>query len=517
MRVRLAGCLVLSMLLLALGISAAQEQRSGAVVIPRTWDDEAIAKLEVPLANPIGSPKHASSNYYYRIPVAPIYKNYPVYVPGREPAGYFEWLKQQAPEIVWDDARHHPPLDTEADWLRAGELVFDAPVTSGLLMSVDDVRNPAWYAKVGWTAAADGTLPIVRYVIRQQGTVAIETLACGNCHTRLMPDGSTLKGAQGNYAIGRPNNVRLRDLAQTSTATATWNQQRLSLRGTFAVPWLTPDPEARIDAMSLQEFIEVQAGYPAGVVPRHRGSPLVPIQVPDLIGIKDRRYLDRTGLQNHRSIGDLMRYAAMNRGIMDGGDAFANHNGFIPADAPRFQQLPDPSTRTRYSDEQLYALSLYLYSLLPPPNPNRFDAVAARGQQVFQREGCVTCHTPPLYTNNKLTPAEGFTVPPDHREKYDVLPISVGTDPDLTLKTRRGTGYYKVPSLKGVWYRSMFGHSGWCATLEDWFDPLRVRDDYVPTGWKPHDRQTYAVKGHQYGLTLSADERGALIAFLKTL
>src|SRR5215475_3163487 len=26
---------------------------------------------------------------------------------------------------------------------------------------------------------------------------------------------------------------------------------------------------------------------------------------------------------------------------------------------------------------------------------------------------------------------------------------------------RRGTGYYKVPSLKGVWYRSMFGHSGW--------------------------------------------------------
>ena len=129
----------------------------------------------------------------------------------------------------------------------------------------------------------------------------------------------------------------------------------------------------------------------------------------------------------------------------------------------------------------------------------------------------MTCHTPPLYTNNKLTPAEGFTIPPDHRQKYDILPISVGTDPDLTLKTRRGTGYYKVPSLKGVWYRSMFGHSGWCATLEDWFDPRRVRDDYVPTGWKPHDRQTYAVKGHPYGLTLSADERGALIAFLKTL
>lgn len=79
------------------------------------------------------------------------------------------------------------------------------------------------------------------------------------------------------------------------------------------------------------------------------------------------------------------RYAAMNRGIIHGGDAFANRNGFVPADAPRFQQLPDPSTRSRYSDEQLYALARYLYSLLPPPNPNRFDAVAARGRQLLER------------------------------------------------------------------------------------------------------------------------------------
>jgi hypothetical protein len=34
---------------------------------------------------------------------------------------------------------------------------------------------------------------------------------------------------------------------------------------------------------------------------------------------------------------------------------------------------------------------------------------------------------------------------------------------------------------------------------------------------QPHDRGTYAFKGHPYGLTLSADERGALIASLNTL
>lgn len=50
----------------------------------------------------------------------------------------------------------------------------------------------------------------------------------------------------------------------------------------------------------------------------------------------------------------------------------------------------------RYSDEQLYAPALYLYSLQPPPNPNKSDALAARAQKVFEREGCAVCHAPPL-------------------------------------------------------------------------------------------------------------------------
>ena len=116
-------------------------------------------------------------------------------------------------------------------------------------------------------------------------------------------------------------------------------------------------------------------------------------------------------------------------------------------------KLPDPGTQTRYGDDQLYALALYLYALKPPMNPNKFDAAAARGREVFKREGCAGCHMPPLYTNNKLTPADGFKVPQAHCQKYDILPMSVGTNPNLTMKARRGTGYYKVPSLKGVWYR----------------------------------------------------------------
>ena len=108
-------------------------------------------------------------------------------------------------------------------------------------------------------------------------------------------------------------------------------------------------------------------------------------------------------------------------------------------------------------------------------------------------------------------------MPAEHRTRFDIFAISVGTDPSLTMTTRRGTGYYKVPSLKGVWYRGPFEHNGSVATLEDLFDPLRVRDDYVPTGWKGYGVKSRAVKGHEFGLTLSADDKRALISFLKTL
>jgi len=154
-----------------------------------------------------------------------------------------------------------------------------------------------------------------------------------------------------------------------------------------------------------------------------------------------------------------MRYAA----LAQGADVLARYGDFIP-DGEDFRKLPDPATLSRYSDEQLYALALYIYSLTPPPNPNRRTPLAVQGEKVFQREGCATCHTPPLYTSNKLTPAEGFRVPDDHRTRFDILPLSVGTDPTLTLTTRRGTGYYKVPSLKGVWYRGPFEHNGSVAT-----------------------------------------------------
>ena len=119
--------------------------------------------------------------------------------------------------------------------------------------------------------------------------------------------------------------------------------------------------------MSLDQIAEWHAAIPPGVIARQGTSPLSPPQIPDLIGVKDRKYLDHTGLLIQRSIADMMRYSALNQGA----DNLASYGGFIPA-ARDFRTLPEPTTQERYSDEQLYALALYLYSLKPPANPNRF-------------------------------------------------------------------------------------------------------------------------------------------------
>ena len=108
----------------------------------------------------------------------------------------------------------------------------------------------------------------------------------------------------------------------------------------------------------------------------------------------------------------------------------------------------------------------------------------------------------------------GFKVPDELRKTDNIMNVSVGTDPFLALKTRRGTGFYKVPSLRGVWYRSAFGHGGQADTLAEWFDPARLKEDYVAKGF--HLRPG-PIKGHEFGLKLAPDDRQALMAFLKTL
>jgi hypothetical protein len=457
--------------------------------VPRAWDARELSTFEVPLVRADRSAQHAAPDYYYRLAVRPIYKSYPIYAPGYEPAGYMDWLAQQEPADAFDGSA----LRTDADWVAGGGRVFEAPLGYGATFKLAAVRDRSWYEHNQIPVTSDGIMPFSRYVIRKKGIVEVGSGSCVMCHARVMPDGTLLKGAQGNFPADRIVGYNLRQQAAASKdPAALLDGVRLGQRTFFSMPWLTPDPIARVASMSIDEIASVYEAVPVGASTRVNLSLFVPAQIPDLIGVGERRFLDHTGLVQQRSIADLMRYVA----IVQGANAFDRFGDVLLVDP-----VPDPAKMDRYSDEQLYALGRFLYSLKAPANPHRRNGQAERGRRVFSREGCNTCHTAPLYTSNALTPASGFEVPVEHRSRYRIIDRSVGTDPELAMRTRKGTGYYKVPSLKGVWYRGPFQHAGAVKTLNEWFDPGRVS----------------RVPGHPFGLKLGAEDRLALIAFLETL
>ena len=497
LRLALTGAASGTFLMLFAGIAA----RAGTPAvfhpeIPRAWDEREVSLFQVLLSERDRSPRYMSSQEYYAQQVRPIYKTYPVYAPGREPAGYMEALGQKDPQIAFDVSKLH----TKEDWIRAGETVFDAapepiPVPPLQLMKL-------LTRQMNIPTTPDGVIPFLTYVVRKKGEVEMNLFSCATCHTRVLPDGSLVKGAQGNAPFEQTFAALAKLIPPSPEADMRARDGEWTLAG---APWVAKREELD-KQFNLAELIRRHSAMPPGVIERHGTSSTEPSKIPSLIGLQDIKYLDSTGLVRHRSIGDLMRYVITNYGL----DIIAHYGDFQPSQT----QTGFGKDGTRFSDEQLYALSLYIYSLRPPPNPNHVDDLARRGEAIFEDEGCISCHTPPFYTNNKLNPVVGFQVPKDLHKTDAIMTRSVETDPQLATTTRRGTGFYKVPSLRGVWYRSAFGHNGQAASLEEWLDPERLRPDYVPKGFH---LAPGPIQGHPFGLDLTVEDKKALIAFLKTL
>jgi len=479
--------------------------------IPKTWDMKAIKHFHLPPPDSTVKVIYASEEYYNSLPDHVIFKTFPVYVREFEPTGYLDSLKQLEPEIVFDVTK----LKTQEDWIKAGELVFNWPVASYRVVkettSLVDVNH---FKQSKAKTTVDGIYPANRYILSEKGKLLMGALSCASCHTRVLENGEIVPGAQGNVIdiTGFANSIQSGKIPFLAMIEAT---QQISY-----APWAPST--VRIKPDSVGEFVRSLLAAPAGVADRQGTGYLYPATVPSLIGIKDIKYLDRTGLMRNESVGDMMRYAAFNQNM----DMVTSYNGYIPIGKNKNSELPSAKewnhpfgyVGKKYTDAQLYALTQYIYSLKPPKNPNKFPKkLIEKGTMIFAKAGCVSCHTPPLYTNNKLTPANGFEPPAAHFKKYDIFNVSVETDSVSTLYTRRGTGYYKVPSLRGVWFQSVFFHNGSLTSLEEVLDPKRLQTDYVPTGYKPPHLKTMAVKGHSFGFDLSEADKKALVAFMKTL
>ena len=146
--------------------------------IPKAWNDKEVESFEVPLAQRDRTPRHMTAEEYYKLKVRPIYRSYPAYAKGQEPAGYRESLKEKDPEIVFDAFK----LDTREDWIAAGKLVFE----SDILFRPAPAAQPSG-SDTPWPVSSEGILPSFvpgfRYYVRRKGVLERGINACANCHT----------------------------------------------------------------------------------------------------------------------------------------------------------------------------------------------------------------------------------------------------------------------------------------------------------------------------------------------
>jgi hypothetical protein len=86
---------------------------------PKIWDDRALADWATPIAALKVRPGHYTPAEYYAIPAENL-RTYPVYLPDREPPGYWESLQKKKPDSLVDVSK----IRTTRDWVEAGARAF---------------------------------------------------------------------------------------------------------------------------------------------------------------------------------------------------------------------------------------------------------------------------------------------------------------------------------------------------------------------------------------------------------
>ena len=166
------------------------------------------------------------------------------------------------------------------------------------------------------------------------------------------------------------------------------------------------------------------------------------------------------------------------RGLMTDADFAESADPFGPPKASRSEDLDALATYLRTLDETLPS---------PDRGPEGPLPAAVRGEAIFARAGCPSCHSGPDYTDSALV--DGRPV------LHDVGTLGPGSGSRLGGEL---TGL-DTPTLRGLWHQPRYLHDGSAESLEDVLTARNATDQHGSTR------------------NLSESELGDLIAFLRSL
>jgi mono/diheme cytochrome c family protein len=206
--------------------------------------------------------------------------------------------------------------------------------------------------------------------------------------------------------------------------------------------------------------------------------------------------------------------------------------------------IGDGASRDSIDIAGLKRVEDFITDLAPPPYPFAIDPpLADKGSQIFQNN-CATCHAFGGERTGTVIPIDEIGTDRNRldmwtqaaADTYNAYTEGYEYDFDYLRKT---DGYLAV-SLDGLWLRAPYLHNGSVPSLQDLLEPPKHRPQVFYRGYDVYDPvkvgfvssgaeaeqvgfkyETGAVangnQGHWYGTDLAADDKQALIEYLKTL
>lgn len=195
--------------------------------------------------------------------------------------------------------------------------------------------------------------------------------------------------------------------------------------------------------------------------------------------------------------------------------------------------------------DRLKRIEDWLLDFKAPPYPYTInDSLASKGEAIY-RQHCSSCHDFGSALVGKVTPIDEIGTDPHRLDSYTYTLSSNQNTlyagyPWRFSHFRKTNGYANMP-LDGIWLRAPYLHNGSVPTLRDLLEPPDKRPQQFYRGYNVFDQKNVGFiwnvasessqqffrfdtslpgnsnSGHVYGTNLSAEEKDALVEYMKRL